>query len=325
MKVLLVGGDGYIGSEFKKYLRKKKIKFISLDNFIYFKSKSINKRSDLRDNRTLNKVLPKVDNVIVLAGLVGDPITKKYPIISKSINNIGLKKLIDQVCSDKSLNIKKLIFISTCSNYGLVKGLKPNENSKLNPLSLYAKDKVALENHILKYKGKTNVSCTILRFATAFGLSKRMRFDLTVNEFVKILHNKKILKIYDADTWRPYCHVKDFSKVMFKVLKTKKNTNFEIYNVGSNKNNFTKRMLVKKISNYLKTENEKIIYLKNSKDKRDYNVNFLKLRKKLKVKNFYSLDYGIKEIILYLKKNKKKISEDNFGNYKIQFKKKYNF
>jgi len=146
-----------------------------------------------------------------------------------------------------------------------------------------------------------------------------------VNEFVKILHNKKILKIYDADTWRPYCHVKDFSKVMFKVLKTKKNTNFEIYNVGSNKNNFTKRMLVKKISNYLKTENEKIIYLKNSKDKRDYNVNFLKLRKKLKVKNFYSLDYGIKEIILYLKKNKKKISEDNFGNYKIQFKKKYNF
>ena len=73
----------------------------------------------------------------------------------------------------------------------------------------------------MNFKGKnTNTSATILRFATAFGLSNRMRFDLTVNEFVKTLEQKKELIVYDADTWRPYCHVKDFEKLIKIIINS---------------------------------------------------------------------------------------------------------
>ena len=321
MKILLVGGDGYIGSVFKDFLKKKKIKFISLDRNIYFfNKKNQKKNNDLRNKFYVESILKKVDNVVLLAGLVGDPITKKYPRLSSRINNKGLKELLDQICLNKSLKIKRLIFISTCSNYGIVKGFKPNEKSKLKPLSLYAKDKVEIENYLLSLKNKTHICCSILRFATAFGLSKRMRFDLTVNEFVKTLFFDKSLHVYDPDTWRPYCHVKDFSRAIWRVLKShRKLVNFEIFNVGSNSNNYTKRDVVKKICKTL-NRNRKIIYLKTSKDKRNYNVDFSKILNKLKFKTKYSIEYGINEIVKFLKKTKKLKSFDNFGNYKVYIK-----
>ena len=110
----------------------------------------------------------------MLAGLVGDPVTKKYSNISKKINDIGILNLIKKF--QKFKNFKKFIFISTCSNYGLVKKkIKIKENYKLAPLSLYAKSKVKIEKFLMK---KNNFKPTILRFATTFGYSERMRYDL---------------------------------------------------------------------------------------------------------------------------------------------------
>ena len=107
--------------------------------------------------------------------------------------------------------------------------------------------KLILKN-IFYQKNKTNVCPIILRFATAFGLSDRMRFDLTVNQFtIDILFRKKLL-IYDSDTWRPYCHVKDFARVMNIILNyNKDNIAFEIFNAGSDKNNYTKQEIIEKI------------------------------------------------------------------------------
>ena len=88
------------------------------------------------------------------------------------------------------------------------------EESPLNPLSLYAKSKVKIEEFLLDNKSN-NFSKTILRFSTAFGLSDRMRLDLTVNQFIYEAKIKKELLVYDADTWRPYCHLNDFAEAIY--------------------------------------------------------------------------------------------------------------
>ena len=99
--------------------------------------------------------------------------------------------------------IDRLIFISRCSNYGLMPdGVLANEKSPLNPLSPYSRAKVSAEKTLLSMKGELDYCPTILRFATAFGLSPRMRFDLTVNEFTRELALGNNLKVFDPDTWR---------------------------------------------------------------------------------------------------------------------------
>ena len=193
-----------------------------------------------------------------------------------------------------------------------------DEKHLLKPLSLYAKSKVKVEKYILSFKGKTKVEPIILRFATAFGSSPRMRFDLTINQFIReLILNKKIL-IYDANTWRPYCHVKDFSYLIEKILKfNKSNLAFEIFNAGDKKNNYTKKQIINKIIKYI--PEAKIEFQKHGEDPRNYRVNFSKVKKVLNFKANYSVEKGIFEIIQFLKKNKKflKKKKEIFGNYKI--------
>ena len=325
---LLIGGAGYVGSVLTKYLLDKKKKVQVIDNFIYknnFSIKQFLKNSkykfingDYSDINVINNLKSDIDHVIFLGGLVGDPITNKYPELADKINDSGIINCINSLEKKK---IKNLIFISTCSNYGLIKDTeKASETFELKPLSLYAKSKVRIEKFLLNKKNKVDYNVTILRFATAFGLSPRMRFDLTVNEFTKELMLNNDLEIFDADTWRPYCHVIDFSRLIYSVVTAEISTKyFEVFNVGSDENNYTKRQIVNKLINYF--PKSKIIYRqKGSLDKRNYKVDFSKVKKNLNFNAKYNLDYGIEEIIEFLKnsnldylvKNKKK-----FGNYEI--------
>ena len=110
------------------------------------------------------------------------------------------------------------------------------DESSLNPLSSYAKSKVSAEKYILSLKNKTKMHPTILRFATAFGLSPRMRFDLTINQFTRELAKGNTLVVYDPTTWRPYCHVQDFSYLIQKVIEAPtKDSSFQVFNVGGRK------------------------------------------------------------------------------------------
>tara|TARA_Y100000590_G_scaffold469618_1_gene658709 strand:+ start:3635 stop:4630 length:996 start_codon:yes stop_codon:yes gene_type:complete len=321
--IVIIGGAGYIGSVVSDFFLKKKYKVKSIDNLIYKQKIPRSKRNfnfhnlDISKKDKVNKLIDNNSIVILLAGLVGDPITKKYPKISKKINENYTIKFIN-LCLKKK--IKHLIFVSTCSNYGITGTKKMvDENSKLNPLSIYAKSKIKIEKY-LKIKSKKNkIKITILRFATAFGISKRMRFDLTVNQFVREIFLKNNLEVYDTGTWRPYCHVKDFAGAIFKTISSKNKKLFDVYNVGSNRNNFTKEKLIKKIQKYIKIE--KISYINKKSDYRNYKVNFTKMKKKLQFIPKYSIDYGIKEIIYAMKKKKYlKLNDSNdfFGNYKIK-------
>ena len=110
------------------------------------------------------------------------------------------------------------------------------------PGSLYAESKVKAEKHILSLKDKTGMNPIILRFATAFGLSPRMRFDLTVSEFTRDLAIGNNLLVYDTNTWRPYCHVQDFAILIQLLIEApKEKVGFEVFNAGGDINNATKQ------------------------------------------------------------------------------------
>ncbi len=318
-KILVIGGAGYLGSFFCNHHLLQGNFVYCLDNFIYNNSHSI---KNLKENKNFvfdnfdirKKFKSKIDfdYVVIFAGLVGDPITKKYQSLSNQINFRGVKQIIDYY---KNKNVK-LIFMSTCSNYGFIKNKIAQENTKLSPISLYAIQKVKIEKYIISLKNKSKFFPIILRFATAFGMSFRPRFDLTINEFVLNAFLKKKIEIYDHETWRPYCHVMDFTKVINKFLDFNKLNKFAIYNVGSNKNNYRKIDIAKKIKKFLPDFN--FVIVKGSKDPRDYRVNFNKLSRIMNNKSFKTVDFGIKEIINFLKlqKNPKKFL--NFGNFIIK-------
>ena len=199
--------------------------------------------------------------------------------------------------------LKNLFFFSTCSNYGLSSGGKLlKENDKLQPLSLYAKTKVAFENFLIKRNSP--VQRFILRISTLYGVSPRMRFDLTINEFTKKVCKRESFEIFHADTWRPYLNLKDLSQIIFKILslekKLKKTIN--IFNVGYNNQNFTKKDIINTITKIIKKSKNFSYVSADHFDKRNYKVDFSKINKIKIIKNT-SLQKGIKEIKKYLLSN----------------------
>ena len=267
----------------------------------------------------LKKATEDVESVVLLAGLVGDPITKKYPEESKFINYDGIQKTISYISNTN--HIKKFIFVSTCSNYGVLKdNIKATEDTPLNPVSDYSAAKVMAENLILK-NHDTSKKNYILRFATAFGFSNRMRFDLTINEFTRELYLYKKLKIFDQNSWRPYCHTDDFAKIIYRLLETNSlNGSLRTYNIGSNMNNATKKNIVDLLSNKFKNLN--LEFLEKGVDIRNYMVSFNKLKNDFPNISFKSIEEGIDEIIFYLNKSYFDDFDNNkkfYGNYSIRY------
>jgi nucleoside-diphosphate-sugar epimerase len=327
---LIIGGAGYVGTTLTFHLLKKGYKVTVLDNFVYDNQFSVQPylgdenytfvNGDLAKKEDMDKVSKGITDCIILGGLVGDPITKTYPNESNAINSIGVKSCIDYF-DDKELD--KLIFVSTCSNYGLIKeGEIAGEDFELNPLSLYATAKVEGEKHLLSKKGKTNYSGVVLRFATAFGLSPRMRFDLSVSEFTRELFFGNELLVFDEHTWRPYCHVKDFARLIEMVCNADKSkVDFEVFNAGGDINNNTKKMIVDSIQEFI--PNAKVKYGANGSDPRNYRVSFNKVKTVLNFEPEYSIKDGIKELVDAMKMNIFADSLDDknrYGNYKLNYK-----
>ena len=316
--ILIIGGGGYIGTVVSKFLLNSGHKVKVLDNFIYDNLSAVKELQELQNFSLVNgdmcseniyqNLMKDITDVIILGGLVGDPITKKYPELHNKINVKGVKNCINIL---KKHSFNKLIFISTCSNYGLISDSEiADENFPLNPLSLYAKAKVEIENFILSLKEeKINFDPVILRFATAFGASPRMRFDLTINEFAFELLKGNELLVYDPDTWRPYCHVKDFSNAFITVLNSpKEKVAYNVFNVGDTKENYTKKMLVDEIKKII--PNSKIKYVAKNDDPRDYRVNCDKIKNELGFKISMTVPDGIMEIKRVILENLIKDPED---------------
>ena len=312
--ILVTGGAGYVGSGLLRDLLSNGFKVTCVDNLMFggesllgilHNKNFIFYNCDINDKSKLNEVFSKnnFDYVIHLAAIVGDPACKMYSSLAYETNLVSSKWLVEK---SKKSGVSKFIFASTCSNYGKMDDPEAyvDENSKLAPVSLYAELKVKFENYILNEIEKVeNFSVTSLRFSTVYGLSPRMRFDLTVNEFTKDLTLGKEIEIFGEQFWRPYCHVKDFSNAFLTVINAPKDkVAYNVFNVGDTSENYTKKMLVNEIKKEL--PNSKIKYVAKKDDPRDYRVNCDKIKRELGFKITMKVPDGIKEI--------KKIIQENF-------------
>jgi nucleoside-diphosphate-sugar epimerase len=306
--ILIAGGAGYIGSTLVNFLLKKKYKVICLDNLVYGKKSILfflKKKNfiffkrDIRDYKKIKKIFDKykIDYVVNLAAIVGD---KQCKTISKTAYDVNFNGNTNLFNIAKKYPVKKYIFSSTCSNYGITKpDSYVDEKSELNPVSLYAESKIDSENFLLNQTNK-NLEVLILRFATAFGVSFRTRFDLTLNSFTyEAIKNQK-LDVFAKETWRPYVHVKDMARIIYHAIINKKKYQNVIFNAGFTEENLTKEDLAKKIVKVLpKTV---LDFDANVTDLRTYKVSFRKLERVFNIKPKYSIDGGIKEIVLNVKK-----------------------
>lgn len=326
-KVLIIGGAGYVGTVLTDHLLNENYQVRSLDQFLYHNNHCVlsylgrvgyeSFYGDFCDSNTVMNSLEGVTDVVLLAGLVGDPITKKFPEASKRTNEEGIQRLIESL---NGCGIDRFVFVSTCSNYGLIENDQlANEEFELKPLSSYANAKVAAEKKLLSMRGKTDFSPTVLRFATAFGISPRMRFDLTVSEFTRDLALGKELLVFDAHTWRPYCHVRDFARLIQIVLEApKQRVANEVFNAGGDVNNYTKQMIVDAILEYL--PNSRVNYQQHGGDPRNYRVDFCKVREQLYFLPQYTVNDGIAELLDAMNNRVFEHSEKNpnvYGNYEI--------
>ena len=329
-KILLIGGAGYIGLTVTEHLLANGYKVRCYDNLLYGHNSLVLPyisrpnyefvHGDIRDERALTDSLLGITDAVILAGMVGDPITRKYPELSDAINFDGMIRCIATM---NGTGLDRVIFVSTCSNYGLQSNDKlSDEGSTLNPLSSYAKAKVAAETYILSNKNKVDYCPTILRFATAFGLAPRMRFDLTVNEFTRDLALGKELLVFDPNTWRPYCHVKDFANLIGIVLNAPEaKVKFEVFNSGGDINNYTKKGIIDVLTKHL--PNAKIKYQDHGSDPRNYRVDFSKVKHTLGFLPNYSIEDGVFELLNSLESKLLDHVDQNhsfFGNYEVSYK-----
>ncbi|MDQ6718134.1 MAG: NAD(P)-dependent oxidoreductase [Gemmatimonadota bacterium] len=327
--VLIVGGAGYIGPVLAERLLACDYKVTVLDLLLYQNSGCVvpflgnsNYRfvcGDMGNREDLDKALIGVTDVVILAGLVGDPITKKYPREAQAINFAGVQGCIDQL---GGRGLKSVVLVSTCSNYGLIPTDDlADESYPLTPLSSYAKAKVAAEEHLLAKRGKVDYSPTILRFATAFGVAPRTRFDLTVNEFTRELAMGRELLVFDAHTWRPYCHVRDFARLIQTVLEAPAaSVQFEVFNAGGEENNLRKVDIVETIQRLIPSGSVK--YQEHGSDPRNYRVSFKKVRDVLGFAPEFTVRDGVEELISAINEKLFTRVDDSrnfFGNYEIDY------
>jgi len=287
--VLVVGGAGYVGNVLTRRLLAAGYGVRVLDTLLFDHGSALAgifeherfsfQRGDLRDAGAVEGALEGVTDVVLLAALVGDPLCKRYPELAEAVNGEGARALFDALAGR---GIGRFAFTSTCSNYGLRSSDDPaTEESELAPVSLYAETKVAFEQYVLERREQWDLCPTLLRIATAYGLSQRMRFDLTIAEFTRTLAAGEELLVYDADTWRPYCHVEDISSAIITVLEAEEEkVRGEVFNVGHSDENYTKRMVVDAVQEHLGGAG-RVAYNEGGVDPRNYRVSFEKIRERL--------------------------------------------
>lgn len=306
MQVLVTGGGGYIGSILVPRLLKERYKVKVLDRFFFGKEtlKEVSKNKNLKliqdDIRWFDpKILKNVDVVIDLAALSNDPSGELNPKITFDINHKGRARVAKL---SKENGVERYILASSCSIYGFRDG-NLNEKSPINPLTTYAKANRKAEISAKKLADE-KFTVTLLRFATVFGFSPRMRFDLAVNGMVLgFFKNKKIPIMRDGKQWRPFIHIKDVAEAYIDVIKAEKEKiNGELFNVGSNNQNYQILELAKEVSKAMKIPFKKEWY--GDPDTRSYKIDFNKINRVLGYRTKFGVSEGAREISNALKNNK---------------------
>lgn len=305
--VIVTGGAGYAGSILIRQLMQNNYQVVCLDNLRYGGRSLIEvwdhkafelSRTDITDFKAVDQILEKYDYlaIIHLAAIVGDPACKSEPELAVRTNRDASIHLLDKALQ---LKIPRFIFASTCSNYGKMSDSNGmvDETAPLAPVSLYAALKVEFESQLLHRDSKVAGFCpSALRFATVYGISPRMRFDLTVNEFTKELALGRELVVFGEQFWRPYCHVSDYAHAILTVLKADQDqVAYAVFNVGDTLQNYTKKMIVEELLQQI--PDGKVRFVHKEEDPRDYRVNFQKIKHLLGFTATKTVPEGIQDIL----------------------------
>ena len=342
-KVLLVGGAGYIGSALLPMLLEKGYHVRLLDLFLYG-TEAIREflhhprleimRADFRQVDKVVDATRNMDAVIHLGAIVGDPACALDEDLTIEVN-LTATRMIAEVA--KGSGVSRFIFASTCSVYGacdeaLVEHseLKPasmdehsklvpvpvGEHSELKPVSLYARSKIASERVLLSLSD-TNFAPTVLRFGTIYGLSGRTRFDLVVNLLTAKALVEGQITIIGGEQWRPFVHVRDAALSVFKTLEAPfPLVKHETFNVGSNEQNYTIYQVGAIINQFVPAA--QIVDQGADTDRRNYRVNFNKIRDILGFAPAWVVEEGVAQVIEAIKSGKIKDYRDpRYSNVKF--------
>ena len=292
MKVLITGGAGYLGSTLAEYLLDNGYSVTVIDNLMYkqlsvlhlFKRKDFKFiKGDVRDVDMLLEQVRQHDVIIPLAAIVGMPACKDNPQLAIDVNFLQVRNIVNALRSDQ-----KLILPNTNSQYGSSNAVI-TEESPFKPLSLYAQTKCDAENEAL-------TNGVVLRLATVFGVSPRMRQDLLVNDFVYKSITDGYLVLFEAHFKRNYIHVQDIARTFEFMIVNYDECKGQAFNVGLSTANLSKLELAEKIKKHVPNLVIKQDEFKEDFDKRNYIVSNEKIER-LGWQPLYDLDYGIKQLI----------------------------
>lgn len=296
MNVLVTGGAGYIGSVLSRILLDKGYNVTILDR-LFFGTDSINEISDqitlIKDDIRFfaPKILERIDVIFDLASLSNDPCGELDPIKTMEINYSGRVRVAKLA---KKKGVKKYVLASTCSVYGFQEGII-TEKSDLNPLTTYAKASLMAEQEILPLSD-SSFSPTVLRQATVYGFSQRMRFDLAINGMVLGFYKKgKIPIMRNGKQWRPFINVRDTSNAFIKIIDSEDSlVSGQIFNAGSNEQNIQIFDLAKLVAESIDMPFNYEWY--GDPDERSYRVDFTKIKENLDFEPHISIEKGARTV-----------------------------
>ena len=300
MKVLIVGGAGYVGGGIVDLLSKDN-EVTVYDSLIYENSyrKNVNFIfGDIRDYKKINNILKEYDAVIWLAALVGDGACAINPALTHEINSETVKNLVK--------NFKgKIVFLSTCSVYGAQEGVL-DENSEVNPLSEYASSKLVAEKYL------EDADAIIFRLGTLFGVGdqfSRIRLDLVVNILTTKAYIDKKMSVFGGEQWRPLLHVKDVANAIGHTLDTQTNGIFNLH---------YKNFKIIEIANEIKNKISDVEIETTPlpfQDARNYQVSSDKLKDTAGFQATVDLTQGINEMYELISSNRiKDINDPRYSN-----------
>ena len=300
MKVLIVGGAGYVGGGIVDLLSKEN-EVTVYDSLIYENSYRKNVDfifGDIRDYKKINNILDKYDAVIWLAALVGDGACAINPALTHEINSETVKNL--------AKNFKgKIVFLSTCSVYGAQEGIL-DESSEVNPLSEYASSKLIAEKYL------ADSDSIIFRLGTLFGIGdkfSRIRLDLVVNILTTKAYIDKKMSVFGGEQWRPLLHVKDVANAIAHTLDAQTNGVFNLH---------YKNFKIIEIANEIKNKISDVEIETTPlpfQDARNYQVSSDKLKDATGFQATVDLKQGINEMYELISSNRiKDINDPRYSN-----------
>jgi len=298
--VLVIGGAGYIGSALLPKLLERGYKVRLLDLLLYgtepIQDVLNHPRLELvqADFLLVDKVVEAMygmDAVIHLGAIVGDPACALDEQLTIEVNLMATRMIAEVA---KGLGVKRFLFASTCSVYG-ASDETLDERSALKPVSLYARSKIASEKALLSMVDD-RFTPVILRFATIFGLSGRTRFDLVVNLLTAKAMVDGQITVFGGDQWRPFVHVDDAAYAVLKAMEAPRLVvRNQVFNVGSNEQNYTLYQAGELIQRLVPTA--ELIDKGMDGDRRNYRVDFTKIRRAIGFEPRWTLETGVQQVI----------------------------